>query len=224
MKILSIGNSFSEDAQSYLKKIADSVGAPLKAVNLFIGGCSLSIHADCIRNNSKSYMYELNGERIGRAVSVEDVINEEDWDIITVQQASQDSGKYETYYYGLYLLGYIKAKCANSKVFFHETWAYESDSEARLVNYGKSQEQMYNSIKLAANHFCQENGLPVIPVGEVIAEIRKQPLFDYPNGGQSLCRDGSHLHLIYGRYAAGATWFETLLGGDILKSDYIPKH
>lgn len=31
-------------------------------------------------------------------------------------------------------------------------------------------------------------------------------------GGVDLCRDGFHLNLVYGRYAAGATWFATIFG------------
>ena len=44
MKVLSIGNSFSCDAQRYLHRIAKKDGVQLKTVNLFIGGCSLRTH------------------------------------------------------------------------------------------------------------------------------------------------------------------------------------
>lgn len=44
MKILAIGNSFSEDAMYYLKNIADADGVEVKAVNLYIGGCNLERH------------------------------------------------------------------------------------------------------------------------------------------------------------------------------------
>ena len=36
--------------------------------------------------------------------------------------------------------------------------------------------------------------------------------FDYKGNGISLCRDGFHLTLDYGRYAAAATWIKTLAG------------
>ena len=44
MKLLSIGNSFSQDAQRYLHRIAAAAGESLKCVNLYIGGCSLRTH------------------------------------------------------------------------------------------------------------------------------------------------------------------------------------
>ena len=41
MNILSIGNSFSQDAQRYLHDIAKADGVVLSAFNLYIGGCPL---------------------------------------------------------------------------------------------------------------------------------------------------------------------------------------
>lgn len=42
--VLSIGNSFSQDAQRYLHDLAESKGVDLETVNLMIGGCSLERH------------------------------------------------------------------------------------------------------------------------------------------------------------------------------------
>ena len=44
MKILSIGNSFSQDAHRYIHDIAKGEGVNIKCVNLYIGGCSLQTH------------------------------------------------------------------------------------------------------------------------------------------------------------------------------------
>ena len=44
IKVLSIGNSFSRDAQRYSYKIAKNEGVEFKSVNLYIGGCSLQTH------------------------------------------------------------------------------------------------------------------------------------------------------------------------------------
>ena len=49
MNILSIGNSFSQDAQRYLHRIAKADGCTLNTFNLYIGGCPLSLH---YRNSS----------------------------------------------------------------------------------------------------------------------------------------------------------------------------
>ena len=44
MNVLSIGNSFSQDAQRYLHRIAKADGCNLNTFNLYIGGCPLSLH------------------------------------------------------------------------------------------------------------------------------------------------------------------------------------
>ena len=42
LKVLSIGNSFSQDAQKWLHQLAAENGVELQAVNLYIGGCTLN--------------------------------------------------------------------------------------------------------------------------------------------------------------------------------------
>lgn len=63
IKILAIGNSFSQDATTYLYDIAQVDQLELKVVNLYIGGCSLKTHWDNIQMDAKHYDYELNGKK-----------------------------------------------------------------------------------------------------------------------------------------------------------------
>ena len=65
MKILSIGNSFSQDAQRYLHRLAKQDGTELKTVNLFIGGCSLQKHYLNMLDDNADYDFEFNGEKTG---------------------------------------------------------------------------------------------------------------------------------------------------------------
>ena len=44
VRILAIGNSFSEDAAYYVHPMAAAAGIDVKIVNLYIGGCSLETH------------------------------------------------------------------------------------------------------------------------------------------------------------------------------------
>ena len=44
MRILAIGNSYSQDATRYLHQIARRGGVALNVSNLYIGGCPLSRH------------------------------------------------------------------------------------------------------------------------------------------------------------------------------------
>lgn len=97
MKVLSIGNSFSQDAQRYLHRLAKHEGVELKTVNLYIGGCSLQRHYINMLDDNAAYDFEFNGEQTGIKVSIRQALASDDWEFITLQQASHFSGKYETY-------------------------------------------------------------------------------------------------------------------------------
>src|SRR5699024_3897405 len=58
IKILTIGNSFSEDAvENYLYDLAKAAGDSLVIGNLYIGGCSLETHSANAASNAPSYSY-----------------------------------------------------------------------------------------------------------------------------------------------------------------------
>ena len=125
MKILSIGNSFSCDAQRYLQRLAKKDGTPCKTVNLFIGGCSLRTHYLNMVQDSASYVLGFNGEETGFKVSISQALASDDWDVITLQQASHFSPKYETYVpYLEKLAEYVRKYCPRAKIYVHQTWAY----------------------------------------------------------------------------------------------------
>jgi len=233
IKILAIGNSFSEDATRYLHEIADAGGIETKVVNLYIGGCSLKRHCENIQNDAAAYEYQLNGVPTGRPVSIRRALLEDEWDIVTMQQVSHESGLIDSYFPWLAELSvYVRKLKPKAKQIFHRTWAYEIDStHSGFANYGCDRDKMANAIEAAtavaakrigSKRGATHNEVPIIPCGDAIRRLRKTPEFDYPNGGLSLCRDGFHLDYVYGRYAAAAVWYEFLLGGDITKNSFAP--
>ena len=47
MKLLTVGNSFSDDAMEYVWQIASALGfKKIELGNLYIGGCSLATHRE----------------------------------------------------------------------------------------------------------------------------------------------------------------------------------
>lgn len=226
IKLLAIGNSFSEDATAYLKKISDSAGIDVEITNLFVPGCSLEMDSDNLADNKPAFRLDFNGVNSDRYISIRDALKLDKWDIVTIQQESSRAGLIDSYYpYATELIDTIRQNVPDAKIYFHETWAYEIDClHAGFVNYDKQQLKMFDKICQSVNRFCKENdGISYIPCGEVIQELRRHPAFDYQNGGESLCRDGFHMSLIYGRYALASTWFETLFGGDIFEADFLPQ-
>ena len=96
MKILSIGNSFSQDAHKWLYDVCKSAGKEIYNANLYYGGCTLYGHWNFYVNDQAAYDYEIKGEPT-RKISLAEALRAEDWNIITFQQASPNCGKYETY-------------------------------------------------------------------------------------------------------------------------------
>ncbi|HEY5563009.1 MAG TPA: DUF4886 domain-containing protein [Clostridiaceae bacterium] len=75
VKILAIGNSFSQDATHYLHQIAMAGGIDTKVVNLYIGGCSIERHWQNIEQNAKLYLYERDGKSTRKYVSIKDALS-----------------------------------------------------------------------------------------------------------------------------------------------------
>ena len=150
MKILSIGNSFSEDAQRYLKLIAGANGRELTCVNLYIGGCSLKRHYINLIDNEKSYHYQFGGENTGLMVSIKEVLGSNNWDFITLQQASHESTDIANFTPFLpEIADWLRLRCEGAKILLHQTWAYPEHTE-RLSQLGfKTTDEMFEKVKSA---------------------------------------------------------------------------
>lgn len=227
MRLLSIGNSFSQDAHKWLAQCAASAGEYLFATNLFIGGCYLEKHWNLyLSDETATYRLEINGEGL-RWTTVREMLHEKGpWDVITLQQASGLSGKFESYRpYLDNLYQVIRETQPQAKVLIHQTWSYEHDAQLDgFANYNYSQDTMFRALVEAYDSAARLLDAELIPSGEVIQYLRENmPEFDYLNGGRSLNRDGFHLSLIYGRYAVALAWVHTLFGTDVRKVTFNPQ-
>lgn len=211
MRILTIGNSFSQDATRYLSQIARADGVSLDVVNVCIGGCSLERHYRNMLGNKKDYMLELNGTFSGFFVTLEEALLSREWDVITLQQVSHFSCKKETYYpYIKALTAYIKKCQPKAKLLFHETWAYEDGSHRLKVELGyDTHKAMLHDIQSACSSVAAAEGFDgIIPSGDLF-EI----LLD--NGIEKVHRDTFHATLGLGRYALGLLWYRYLTGRSV---------
>ena len=124
MEILSIGNSFSRDAQRYLHRIARADGVTLNSFNLMIGGCPLSTHYRNMLSEERAYKLDANGVETGFPVSIKEALLNRNWDVVTLQQASPYSPKYRSYQPYLNALAeYVRTCVPKAKIAFHRTWA-----------------------------------------------------------------------------------------------------
>ncbi len=224
-RILAIGNSFSRDATAYLHGVCESLGYPTHVVNLYIGGCSLERHWSLAEKPEPAYQYQENGVVTDRYVSLPEALHSGPWDIIVTQQASHDSGWADTYepFAGL-LVGYLKREAPDARIALQQTWAYEPDStHGAFIRYNRDQQEMYRRSRACYRAVAEKYGLPLIPCGDVIQRLRSLPEFDPARGGISICRDGFHMHFLYGRYALACTWARTLLGAPVRDCAFIPR-
>ena len=222
-KLLAIGNSFSRDATVFLHDAAASVGIDLTVVNLFIGGCSLERHVENLRSNDTVYLVEVNGVPTDKYAALTAVVESTDWDYIFTQQSSHDSGWQDTYepFAGI-LLDYLASAAPKSKKYIMQTWAYATDStHPAFPRYNRDATEMYNRSRAAYRAVAKRYALPLAPCGDVIEALRKTDEFNLSKGGMSICRDGFHMHLVYGRYLLAAVWVKTLFGKD-LPDSFIP--
>ena len=63
----------------------------------------------------------------------------------------------------------------------------------------------------------------VSPSADVIQAVRHEQGFRYELGEQSLCRDGFHMHMVYGRYLLGALFYAFLTGRDVRENSFLPE-
>lgn len=223
LKILSIGNSFSDDTMQYVYQIAKDLGVEeIKLGNLYIGGCSLDRHTTNAKEDKSAYDYRVNigdGWKTTSNYKMSDAIRSEDWDFISLQQASGSSGVPGTYSNLEYMIKYVKSLCSGATLVWNMTWAYQQDSEhAEFSKYENSQLKMYEKIiSTVRSEVVTKDGIKmVVPNGTAIQNARTSYV------GDNLTRDGFHLSLDLGRYIAGLTFVGRLTGLDVSAVTYAP--
>ena len=232
MKVLCIGNSFSIDAvENNLVELAAERGIDLTVGNLYIGGCSLERHALNMRGDSAVYSYRLMKQdkaqqmftrEVTDSVSILQALASDEWDVVTMQQASHYSGQWFTYEPWLSeLIDSVRLHIQDkTKIYWYMTWAYQQDAKhpAFVPNYNGSQAYMYDEIlgcnrQVLANH--PFDGF--IPGGIAVQQARATKL------GDTFCRDGYHLSYTCGRYLMACLWLEVLTGQSAVGCTFMPE-
>lgn len=230
LKVLAIGNSFSQDAMQMLYEIAKKEGyQEVMLGNMYDPGCTLAEHVENLTKDVHAYSYCTNDT--GRWISEENVtllhgLKAEQWDVITLQQGSPDSGVVDTYNEDIQkIIDYVNQNKTNpnAKFYWHMTWAYPQNSNQAvfLTEYGCDQMNMYNKIVGAVQEKVVTNTAfaGVLPSGTAIQNARTSYLGDHLN------RDGYHLNDL-GRVIAGYTWFSMLTGKtlDTIALEVVPSN
>ena len=224
ISILAVGNSFSVDAmRHHLYPMLQSAGYKnIRLGILYIGGASIDTHYDNLRLDRGKYQYQENVN--GTWTYTEDykastAFALTDWDIVTVQQVSNDSGRGPSYENLPALMELLKPQIGDAKIYWHMTWAYQQDStHSGFANYNKDQMRMYRGIVSATKNKIVNNTdfVGIIPSGTSIQNLRTSGL------GDTLTADGYHLSDTYGDYTAALTWFCMFSGRPATSMSYRP--
>lgn len=239
LRVLAIGNSFSEDAvEQYLWELGREAGVNFVIGNAYRGGWSLAAHWKdaSTRAADTEYRKVVDGKRINIGKrTLRDIITDEPWDVITFQQLSQQAGRQGSFEPSLSLMiGYVRALALvdSVRLGFHQTWAYAQDSDHRgFALYDRNQYLMYANIVAAVEEAVHEHKDDLsfyIPSGTAIQNARTSSLVGSGVGegqpvNRELTRDGYHLNYTLGRYIAACTWLEALTGVNPEGLNYRPK-
>ena len=214
LSVLGIGNSFTMDSMQYLYELVKQAG--VENVNLsylYIGGCSLQTHATHFQAGNASYTYYTNTSGTWNkttSYSPLTALDERNWDVIVLQQASGSSGMPDTYEpYLTQVLNVVRVHRPASRLAWHMTWAYQGNStHSAFPNYDSNQTTMYNAILST----YQSKVVPhseftmLIPSGTAVQNLRTSYF------GDNLTRDGYHMSYKVGRLLCAMTWAKVLTG------------
>lgn len=213
LRLLTVGNSFSQNACQYLDELAKAGGHSIIFGHADIGGCPLDKHlalakiAESDPDDPAGKPYGESwpvvlGKNPGRK-SLKEMLTMEKWDIITIQQYSWISNDYSTYQpYGKELCEYIRKYAPQAEIVVHETWAYRCD-DPRFASWNDSQTKMHIDLHEAYTKFASELGLRMIPVGDAFFMAEKIPNWRYKPAGT----DVTYPNLPDQTHSLHAGWF-----------------
>ena len=259
LRVLSIGNSFSASLCRYLPAMADAAGEKLEFCNLYIGGCSLKRHAgNAARAGADPAFspYDVTWFRVDDPAhpakfrsNIPQMLATQKWDVVTLQQASHESWKPESFHpWADSLVATVRSLAPDAEIVWHETWSYNA-ADARIggkfPDWPFDQAGMYARVETNALALAREFGLRVIPVGLAVQKRRAAlatagPVFDpaalapgdpidlrgEPVGALGwkdgrISGDTIHLNRS-GEYLQAATWLGFLFDRDVRDLSFAP--
>ncbi len=190
LKVLMIGNSFSVCVGVYLPSIVKSVpGNTLELTSAMIGGCPFEKHAANLKKaetdpNFKPYritVWSSDSPQKAKKTfkgSVNELLKNNQYDIVTIQQASPKSWDYATYQpFAAEVIAYIRKHQPKAEIVVQQTWAYRCDHPKLKPNSTKArwdfdQTGMYERICASYKKLAETGKFRVIPMGDAVQPFR----------------------------------------------------
>lgn len=188
VRILTIGNSFTHNATHYLDEIVEAAGHKLTHKMLSISGSPLELHA------AKAMAFEADRTDsvalYSNDESLQQALQSEPWDFVTIQQASTKSHDVSTYRpYAKQLADIIRRYAPQASLLVHQTWAYRSDDPRfrkaepaagePAAGEPATQQAMYEGLSDAYRTITAELSARRIPVGDAFWIADNDPQWGY---------------------------------------------
>ena len=221
-KVLTIGNSFAENASVYASEIAKANGEELTFGYLKYPSCTLEKHLLAAQNDLAVFKFAVtapdgtktvvkSGEGTSfepadettnaNGATVKEVLQYTDWDIIVFQQESSSARSYETFSYLGDLINYVRGYCPKAKLMFHQVW-----------RWGEWEADQFSLIKANSETAAREYGLDIIPTG-LAFEYAREALGVVTAVNEN---DGHYQHAnTDGMYIAGCVYTAAIFGKEI---------
>lgn len=191
IRLLTIGNSFAENALLFLEAIANSADrARVEVGRANLGGCSLEKHWNLAEYTAKHPDYKTYRHKTGPdgkpvELTLQEALVADRWDFVTLQQVSHKSWRSETFEPFLGKLhALVRERAPQATITLHQTWAYRADTPY-LPENNLTQELMFEGIRASYALYGRQYGCPVLPSGEAVQHVRRTPgrTFVWPEPG-----------------------------------------
>lgn len=173
LRLLTIGNSFADNALKYLPQIAEAAGHQLIVGRANLGGCTLERHW----RHAAAYDKDPGGKEGspygGGKQSLHGLLTKEPWDVVTLQQVSiksHDPATYQPYADDLYAR--VRRLAPQARILAHQIWAYRVD-DPRFVPANKGKEphthqEMYSQVRAAYHQLAHHLKIGILPSGDAM--------------------------------------------------------
>lgn len=220
LKLLSIGNSFTWSAATYLPKVAESAGCELVFEQASLAGCNLKRHWELAEKSDVDATFKPYEEKGSGKFSLREKLESREWDVVTIQQASYESWLPDSYNpYAENLISYIRRYAPKAEIVIQQTWSYRT-GEKRLEQWKIDPDTMYRELTLCYAALAERFKLRQLPAGLAVQIVRMSSPGSYPNL-EMIAADNCHLSKD-GQYLQACVWFAMLYNRPVSEIAFAP--
>lgn len=210
VKLLTVGNSFAENALKHLPRIVEAAGDKLIFAKANLGGHSLQQHWGYVEKFEADNQDPAGSPYVKKTMSLQQLLVKDQWDYVTIQQLSIKSHNPDTYHpYAENLYNYIHKYAPQAKILAQQIWAYRVDDPRFLPTNKeeggpKSHQEMYQMVRDANHALAKQLNIGLLPSGDAMYLADTDPkwgfkpdaTFDKSTAVQPQLPDQSHsLHV-----------------------------